>query len=556
MKTNRSKDFFVSVIATPAFGSTGVFFPDLEPHWLMDQAAWLALRATALEPDQVTALRTTERDRREFLTGMQIMGQLQDRDGGTQDPVPQQLLLVDMLAAGETINSVLMPRRSTKTTTILAVILGRCACRPRRNSAFTLATTGLKAREKFGKEVLSVIEEVYPDKKTRPVRVSRQAGAESITFPNRSVFSVHAPIGDNFRGSAYDEVLIDESGRANPEMTEDLLAAIPPTLDTTNGQFIITGTADKIRTGNLLYEVTFAKADELGAGILRYNAPDSTSEEQLSDWEPTDLHPGANVRELIERHHPGVGNLTDLAAVRRNFTLQPRQKFLFEYLGLFGDEGVANTLISPALWEKSTVPGGLPENPGRFALAIAIHPDGLWASVSVAWNHVLEPLDLVAVALDQAGAERETRTAIGLLHHQQGTKGFWQRVLMLARTHKVPVVYDSASQSVAVEVAALEKAMPRPELKPAKTLDVRQGATKLLKLLDEKGLAHWQQDRLDAAAVIATKRAIGTYGGFGIGRPKDQPDADITPLEAATLALQFLDDVPAPVDHRDLFDFS
>lgn len=546
----------MSVIATPASSSTGVFFPELEHHWLMDEAAWLALRATALEPDQVTELRTTERDRREFLTGMQIMGQLHDREGNPQDPVPQQLLVVDMLAAGETINGVLMPRRSTKTTSILAVIIGRCACRPRRNSAFTLATTGLKAREKFGKEVLTVIEEAYPDKKTRPVRVSRQAGAESITFPNRSTFSVHAPIGDNFRGSAYDEVFIDESGRAHPDMTEDLLAAIPPTLDTTDGQFIIAGTADKVRSGNLLYEVVFVKADELGAGVLRYSAPDSTSDEQLADWEPSEQHPAANVRALVERHHPGIGNLTDLAAVRRNYTLQPRQKFIFEYLGIFGDEGTATTLINPAQWDATTIPGMLPENPGKFALAIAIHPDGLWSSVSVAWNHVLEPLDLVAVALDQAGAERETRTAIGLLHHQQGTKGFWQRVLLLARTHKVPIVYDSASQAAAVEVAALEKATPRPELTPAKTLDVRQGATKLLKLLEENDLAHWQQDRLDAAVKIATKRAIGTYGGFGIGRPKDQPDADITPLEAATLALQFLADVPEPVDHRDLFDFS
>lgn len=541
--------------ATPAYGSTGVFFPELEDHWLMDEAAWVAYRATALEPDQVTKVITTERDRREFLTGMQIMGQLQDRSGAPQDPVPQQLVVVDMLAAGQTINGVIMPRRSTKTTTILAVIIGRCACRPRQNSAFTLATTGLKAREKFGKEVLAVIEAVYPDKKNRPVTVSRQAGAEAITFPNRSVFSVHAPIGDNFRASAYDAVFIDESGRAKPEMTEDLLAAIPPTFDTTGGQFIVAGTADKIRTGNLLYEVLFAKADELDAGILRYNAPDSTSEEELADWEPTPDNPRANVRALIEKHHPGIGNLTTLDAVERNFRLQPRAKFIFEYLGIFGDEGTATTLIAPALWAKSTIPGDLPPKAEQFSLAIAIHPDGLWASVAVAWWHVLEPLDLVAVAEDLAGEERETRTAIGLLHHQQGTKGFWQRVLVLARENRVPVIYDAASQAAAVEIEALNRATPRPELVAAKTIDVRQGATKILKLLDENALAHWRQERLDTAAAIATKRAIGTYGGFGLGRPKDQADADITPLEAATLALQFLDEVKAQPDSRDLFEF-
>ena len=525
----------------------------------MDESAWLALRAEALEPDEVTELRTTERDRREFLTGMKLMGQLEDREGNPQDPKPQQLLVVDMLAVGHAIDAVMMPRRSTKTTTILAVIIGRCACRPRRNSAFTLATTGLKAREKFGHEVLEVIEAEYPDPKTRPVKVIRQAGSEALRFPNRSVFSVHAPIGDNFRGSAYDEVLIDESGRAKPEMTEDLLAAIPPTLDTTKGQFIITGTADKIRAGNLLYEVLFEKAAELGAGILRYNAPDSTSDEELADWEPTEDHPGANVRALVEKHHPGIGNLTDIEDVRRNFYLQPRQKFIFEYLGIFGDEGAATTLINMAAWERTTVPGDLPPNPGQFSLAIAVHPDGLWSSIAVAWHHVLEPLDLVAVAEDLDGGERETRVAIGLIHHQHGTKGFWQRALILAREHRVPIIYDGASQSAAVEVEALGRAMPSPVLTPAKTLDVRQGATKLLKLLEPKEppytFAHWAQKPLDHAAAIATKRAIGTYGGFGLGRPKDQPDADITPLEAGSLALQFLDEVKTLPDRRDLFEF-
>ncbi|WP_298041464.1 hypothetical protein [uncultured Microbacterium sp.] len=545
----------MSIVRTPAFGSTAVFFPDLADHWLMDEAAWTAHRALALSPDEVSELETTAADRLDFLTGMMLMGQLHNREGAAQDPVPQQLVVVDMLAAGRAINAVMMPRRSTKTTTILAVIIGRCANRPRRNSAFTLATTGLKAREKFGHEVLAVIEATYPDPKTRPVKVVRQAGSEALVFPNRSVFSVHAPIGDNFRGSAYDEVLIDEAGRAKPEMTEDLLAAIPPTLDTTGGQFIITGTADKIRTGNLLYEVLYQKSEQLHAGILRYNAPDSTSDEELSDWEPTDLHPGANVRRLVELHHPGIGNLTDLEAVRRNFHLQPRQKFIFEYLGIFGDEGTATGLIPPATWDRTLVPGALPDSPGHFALALAVHPDGLWASVAVAWRHTLEPADLVAVAEDLDGAERETRTAIGLLHHQQGTKGLWRKVLTIARAHKTPIIYDTASQAAAVEIEQLNRATPRPELTAAKTLDVRQGATKLLKLLDEGTLAHWQQERLDAAAAIAVKRAIGTYGGFGIGRPKDQPDADVTPLEAATLALQFLTDAPAVVKPADAFHF-
>ncbi|MGP6170619.1 hypothetical protein ACTU6V_05360 [Microbacterium sp. A204] len=532
-----------------------MFFPDIEDHWLMDESAWLAQRALALTPDGVTELVTTARDRREFLTGMRIMGQDIGRDGAAQDPLPQQLLVVDMLAAGHTINGIMMPRRSTKTTTILAIILGRCACRPRRNSAFTLATTGLKAREKFGHEVLDVIEASYPDPKNRPVKVVRQAGSEALRFPNRSVFAVHAPIGDNFRGSAYDEVLIDESGRAKPEMTEDLLAAIPPTFDTTGGQFIITGTADAIRTGNLLHEVLFTKAEQLGSGIIRYHAPDTTSDEECADWEPTPEHPEARVRDLVERHHPGIGNLTTLDAVRQNYHLQPREKFKFEYLGIFGVEGDASSLIIQKEWQHTTIPGSLPAPPPHFTLAIAVHPDGLWSSVGVAWHHTMEPQDLVAVALDQETGERETKIAVGLLHHQQGTKGFWKTALSFARKYNVPIIYDTASQSVKPEIEELERAYPRPAFTPAKTLDVRTGTTKMLTYLTQDGLVHWQQERLDNAARIAVKRAIGTYGGFGVGRPKDQPDADITPIEAITLALQFLAEAPTIVKPADIFDF-
>ena len=533
----------------PAFGSTRTFFPDLEAHPLLDEDAWIALRDSGLEASRVTDLQTTYADRLDFLTGMRIMGQDRDRTGAPQDPKPQQLLVVDMLAAGRTINGILMPRRSTKTTTILATIIGRCANRPYRNSAFTLATTGLKAREKFSHEVLDVIETEYPDPKTRPVKVIRQAGREHLKFPNGSIFAVHAPIGDNFRGSAYDEVFIDESGRAMPDMTEDLLAAIPPTFDTTGGQFIIAGTADKIRTGNLLYEVTYGKPDQLGSGIVLFAAPDSVDEDELAAWEPDEVHPRARVGELVAKYHPGIGTLTTLDAVRSNYHLQPRQKFIFEYLGIFGDEGAATTLIKPVDWARTTIAGALPDAPEAFSLALAVHPDGLWSSIAVAWNHTLEPTDLVAVALEAEGAEPEQRTAIGLIHHQHGTKGLWQRALVLAAKHRVPIVYDAASQAAAVEVAQLMKARPAPDLIAAKTLDVRQGATRLLKLIDEGMLAHWQQKPLDNAAQVAIKRSIGTYGGFGLGRPKDQPDADITPLEAASLALQFVSEPveqPAP----------
>jgi len=134
------------------------------------------------------------------------------------------------------------------------------------------------------------------------------------------------------------------------------------------------------------------------------------------------------------------------------------------------------------------------------------------------------------------------RVGIGLLHHQQGTSGFANRVLALARKYKTDIIYDQLSQSAGVEVETLSRAMPRPTLTPATTVDVRRAATKVLQGLDPEHdtIRHWRQSQLDNAVAIAVKRSIGSAGGFGFGRPKGDYAADITPVEACSLALHFL----------------
>jgi hypothetical protein len=234
--------------------------------------------------------------------------------------------------------------------------------------------------------------------------------------------------------------------------------------------------------------------------------------------------------------------------VQRNFEKFPREKFMAEYLGLFGSEGSNIGIVPPAHWERAARPGDMPRPPKRFTLAMAIHPDGLWASLAVAWKHIDQLDDLVsaALALDGNAAPVVEKTAVGLLHHQQGVQGFANKVLLFARKYKTPIIYDQLSQAAGVETETLSRAVPRPTLQPATTTDVRRAATKTLKLLDENNLIHWRQTQLDHAVEIAVKRAIGAAGGFGFGRPKGDYAADITPVEAMSLAIQFLDDSREP----------
>lgn len=498
---------------------TGVWriFPELEDHELLDEAAWVALRDSGLAPDEVTELATSWETRLEFLIGASMLGLI----GEGRTAKPQQLLVADMLNAGRTIDGILEPRRSTKTSSILAVMVGRCFVRPRRNSAFTLATTGLKAREKFREEVIDPIEARWPMPGTRPVKIHKAGGAERLEFPNRSVFSVHPPIGSSFRGSAYDDVLVDEAGEADETMTEDLLAAIPPTFDTTGGQLLVSGTAGKRRAGSLLWDVLYAKREALEAGVLIYAARDRTTEDELADWEPSAKHPGARVRDLVLAHHPGAqpGNLTPLDAVRRSFLLMPRDVFTREYLGIFDDIGGTTSLFDPLKWARTGVDGALPTPPDRFSLAFAPHPDQLTVSIIAAWR------------------DAKGRAVVLQLEHVQGIDGAAPLLLRYAGRYKVPIVYDGGSQVAQLIVEKLNRANPRPRFEPYTYADVKRAASLIVDEVDRENVVHYRDQLTLTEGVHRTVKRKSGDRGWLLGRDPKKPDQDITPVEAWALAL-------------------
>ncbi|WP_433586373.1 hypothetical protein [Microbacterium hydrocarbonoxydans] len=513
-------------VATPAMALTvasftdlpevAASFPELVDHPLLDAEEWRALRDSVLPPDDVTPLVTTWQTRLEFLVGATMLGLIEHVEGG-RTAKPQQLLVADVLNAGLPINGVMEPRRSTKTSSILAVFLGRCAVRPKRYSAFTLATTGLKAREKFREEVIDPIEARWPDAATRPVKIHRAAGSERLEWGNRSVFSVHPPLGSAFRSSAYDDVLIDEGGEAEDAMTADLLAAIPPTFDTTGGQLTVSGTAGKRRgEGNLLHRVLTDK--RLGAGILRYGAPDSTTDEELSAWEPTPEHPEGCVRELVERHHPGVGNLTPLEAVHRSYLLMPREVFIREYLGIFGEEGGTTSLFEPLKWARTGSDDALPTPPERFSLAFAPHPDQLCVSILAAWR------------------DEEGRAVPLLLEDVDGIDKAVPLLAKYARKYRLPIAYDAGSQVAQLIVEKLNRLTPRPRFEPYTFTDVKRAASLVVDEVERENVRHYRAQTVLTEAIHKTVKRKAGDRGWLLGRDPKQPNDNITPTEAWALA--------------------
>ncbi|MEO8261643.1 MAG: hypothetical protein ABI566_03650, partial [Pseudolysinimonas sp.] len=366
---------------TPAVGSEDFLSGTQLIPTLLE--GWNARRAGCITPLHASDLVENATDRAEFLSGCHLLGLL----SGGKTLKPQQLVVADALAGGEPYFALLMPRRSTKTTDLFAVALGRCLERDGYMVAYAQCTTGLKARDRFRKDIVAPLERMFRGvpESARPFHIKRTGGSERVEFDNGSVFQVFPPEGAAFRSDAFDLIILDEAGEASPEMGEDLLAGVLSTMDTRDGaQLVIAGTAAKYRTGNLLWDyLQDGRARTNRTGILEFAAPESTSEDDLNDW--------AVVEKLVLAAHPGLkteavpDNLTDLETAKERWVKQ-RARFVQEYLSIFGTAGATTGLMNFDQWKAGALKGPLPKPPARFAMAIAVHPNQTSACIVAAWR--------------------------------------------------------------------------------------------------------------------------------------------------------------------------
>lgn len=493
---------------------------------LQNEATWLERRSLIPEPLFSSGMVTTDQSRAEFLEGARLLriDQLRNYAGEKVGPTPIQLAVADTIASGRKMNAILEPRRTTKTTSIQAVLMGRCSLGLDYLVGWTVATTGAKAGERFKKDIAAPLARLYPDPRTRPFKIELSKGGEGLVWPGSgSYFNVYSPNGDGFRSNAFDAAWVDEGGEAEIELGEDLTAAIRPTLHTrADAQFIISGTAASFRQGNLLWDAL----NDPRAAVLRHGIPDDIDPAQLEAWEPDAEHPEARVRELVELSHPGIGWTTPLDAIQDDWdTPAMRKNFAAEILSVFGSEGSNVALISQPKWTAAALPltAAGTGAPTRFALAAVVSPSATVSAIGAAW------------------VGRDKKVHVGLLHHQAGVDGFRQKALLLSRKHKRTITYDGGSAATAVEIQQLREARPKPTERVLVTRDISKAAVNLLNLLNADRLRHHDQAELNAAVEVATKRAIGSYGGWGFGGPRGQEDYDIVGLEAVAQAALVLD---------------
>ncbi|WP_460531101.1 hypothetical protein [Humibacter ginsengiterrae] len=464
---------------------------------------WNAIRDAGLSPRALSDLGESEDDRREFLHGCELLR--------LKKIHPQQLLVADVLSAdGVNAAAFLLPRRSSKSTSLIALSLGRAANRDDYRVGILTMTSGKAGRSRFAKDVVPVLERAYPEKDERPFKIVKSAGQERVEWPAGSFVQWLSSVND-LRGEAFDLVILDEAGEPDPGKVEDTLAAALPTMDTRPGsQIIVAGTAGVYRRGNLLWD-WLERGRSGSIGIIDYSIADELTVEDIPDW-------GA-VEPYVRHVHPGVDTLTTIESVQRNFESMPPDRFLREYLGVFGDEGGSPGVIRPQKWNACELAEGQPEPPKKFSLGVSATISQGSAAIVAAWR-------------DDDGKAR-----LLLLKHRPGVAWLAGEAVQLAAKYRAPIAHDTLGVIVP-EVEAMKTMQPRPRFAPMGTRDVTAASAALVREVDTGNLGHWRQSELSGAALRAKKRKVGV-NGFAFGRAK--PDDDIAAIEAAALALRAYD---------------
>lgn len=418
---------------------------------------------------------------------------------------------------------VLMPRRSTKTTSILSTLAGRCRAIPGYQIAST-AQDGLRARNILRGLMRELEANGFEGKGLG--RLYWSNGHERIEWSNGSSWWVVPPEASAFRSAAADALLFEEAGELSAEESEELVAGALPLTDTRPmGQVIITGTPSALRAGLLWDTLQDARAKrDRTLGIVDYSIRDT---EQGYTIDPDTGVPILNER-ILRRVHPGIGTekdfregkaLTTMRVMRKRFEKLGPVKFETEYMCRFPFDQTTSA-IDPKKWAAGRVldpdgkPAALPVRPDRVGLAFDVAPDGSSAALVAAWR-------------DEDGH------AYGeVVAYRPGTTWLPEVARTAYRKHRTPIAHDTIGANVD-PADTMHRARVR--LAPLNLRAMQGAAQRLVAELTRDRLHHYGQPDLDRAAEGAAWRNAGTEGGRLFGRKASAND--VSPLVAYSAAL-------------------
>ena len=474
---------------------------------------------------------------------------------------PQQLWLVDALNAADYDEYVVESmRRTAKTTTIFCWAIGRCVSRPSYYVTFS-AQNGKKGTARlrewkrrldrtlpdpeadippwkrgqaksaprrvqrfealFGDDILPSDDE--PLSTSRGFRIMMGEVGKGIYFDNDSQFLVFKPDADDYRGEAGDISWVDEAQELDPDEGAELFAGIIPLQDTReDAAIVISGTAGPERRGPFWERVDRIRKGDPDIGGVDYCAPPATPWDDIRDED--------RAMALVEVEHPGVGTLTTMVKMRKNWRKLAKPEWAREYLSLW-PEDFSRGAIDTKAWRASALEE-FPPIPEHFALGIDVDPHGTSAAIAAAWR----------------GADG--LTYIELIEHRSSSDWLVDELVKLTTKHRSATIGHDTVGAVLVEAEALARRRPAPRRRPISYREVGVMCAAFMKELDEGRLRHSDQAGLNDAAQGVVKRPLSENGWAWGRKTSAAAGVDITPIVAATIALRTLDQMPANTRRR------
>ena len=288
------------------------------------------------------------------------------------------------------------------------------------------------------------------------------------------------------------------------------MQAILPLQDTKPGaSLIISGTAGEARTGIFWDYLERGRGSDKSIGIVDYAAPEDTDWEVIEDEHYT--------MELLKTCHPGIGTLTTIEKMIKNYRSMAKPQWAREYLSMW-PETFGTTAVQPEQWDAARLQTKK-QKPPRIAFGLAIKPGGSTSAIVAAWR------------------DKQNIAHIEVVEHRQGTSWLPKRMQELTTKYRgSTIAYDDIGEgkATAVECAPLQ---PKVKLRMQTYRETSAGCIQFLRELDRGTVKHFDQVGLNEAVVRAGKREIRGDHGMWLWTTI-QPGDDITCLDAATRALR------------------
>jgi hypothetical protein len=403
-----------------------------------------------------------------------------------------------------------IPRQVGKTFMLGSIVFALCVLSPRLLVIWT-AHHSATADETFA-DMQALARQPRMAKHIK--RVLTGDGRQDIIFHNGSRIRFGARERGFGRGFKRVGILVlDEAQKLSQSAMDNL---IPTTNRAANPLILLAGTPPEPgATGSEVFTTLRAEALEGDSETLYV---------EFSADQDADVHDRSQWRKA----NPSYPKHTTARAILRMLKALGPASFRREALGIWSEHTGAPPEIDANQWAAGmSNPDLLPAR----AYGVRFSPGGDRMALAVA---ALTDDDRVFVEVLDSGP-----TSVGLGGLTQWLSERWEGA--------DAIVIDGLANAGLLNEALLEARVPARRIKRTGPADVTTASARLVELVRFKRLAHAGQPGLTEAATRATRRLIGTQGGWGF--ECSDSTVDMPALEAVALAISGLRDRPSTYDN-------